>query len=77
MCSTLKNSRRDDQRFVYEHLKAFSLFMYLLFCAGKEVPNGKGHKKKDKLWPSDKELRKAICEVLKEVDFNTVSNELL
>ncbi|PHU04075.1 hypothetical protein BC332_24897 [Capsicum chinense] len=40
---------------------------------GKEVPNGKGHKKKDKLWPSDKELRKAICEVLKEVDFNTAT----
>ncbi|WMV48736.1 hypothetical protein MTR67_042121 [Solanum verrucosum] len=40
---------------------------------GKKVPNGKGHKKADKLKPSDDELRSAICEVLKEVDFNTAT----
>ncbi|KAK6777010.1 hypothetical protein RDI58_023727 [Solanum bulbocastanum] len=40
---------------------------------GKKVLNGKGHKKADKLKPSDDELRSAICEVLKEVDFNTAT----
>ncbi|MCE3049996.1 hypothetical protein HAX54_046269 [Datura stramonium] len=40
---------------------------------GKKVLNGKGHKKADKLRPSDDELRSAICEVLKEVDFNTAT----
>ncbi|KAL3325471.1 hypothetical protein AABB24_036615 [Solanum stoloniferum] len=40
---------------------------------GKKVLNGKCHKKADKLKPSDDELRSAICEVLKEVDFNTAT----
>ncbi|TMX01857.1 hypothetical protein EJD97_023411 [Solanum chilense] len=40
---------------------------------GKKDPNGKGHKKANKLKPSDDELRSAICEVLKEVDFNTAT----
>ncbi|CAN4122003.1 unnamed protein product [Withania somnifera] len=42
-------------------------------ATGKKVMNGKGNKKSDKLWPSDAELRRAICEVLKEVDFNTAT----
>lgn len=51
-------------------------FISLSNCAGKKDPNGKGHKKANKLKPSDDELRSAICEVLKEVDFNTVRKEL-
>lgn len=33
---------------------------------------GKEKSKEDKLKPSDDELRNAICDILKEVDFNTV-----
>lgn len=40
---------------------------------GKKALNGKSDKKTDKLRPSDDELRSAICEVLKEVDFNTAT----
>lgn len=39
---------------------------------GKQVVKGKGKPKEDKLKPSDNELRSATCEILKEVDFNTV-----
>lgn len=44
--------------------------------AGKKIVKGKDKSKEDKLRPSDDELRDAICEILKEVDFNTVSIEL-
>ncbi|KAL8147666.1 hypothetical protein AgCh_005112 [Apium graveolens] len=41
--------------------------------AGKKVLKGKEKKlKAQKLNPSDAELKNAICEILKEVDFNTV-----
>ncbi|CAN4097154.1 unnamed protein product [Withania somnifera] len=40
---------------------------------GEKVMKGKGNERSDKLWPSDDELRSAICEVLKEVDFNTAT----
>lgn len=39
---------------------------------GKKVVKGKEKAKEDKVKPSDDELRNAICEILKEVDFNTV-----
>lgn len=39
---------------------------------GKKAVKGKDKPKDDKLSPSDDELRNAICEILKEVDFNTV-----
>lgn len=39
---------------------------------GKKVLQGKEKPKEEKLRPSDDELRNAICEILKEVDFNTV-----
>lgn len=45
-------------------------------CVGKKVLKGKDRNKVDKLRPSDDELRTAICEILKEVDFNTVRNKL-
>lgn len=37
----------------------------------EKVTKGKG-KNKEKLNPSDDQLRNAICEILKDVDFNTV-----
>uniref|UniRef100_A0A5B7A544 DEK-C domain-containing protein n=1 Tax=Davidia involucrata TaxID=16924 RepID=A0A5B7A544_DAVIN len=40
---------------------------------GKKVVKGKDKPKEDKLRPSDDELRNAICEILKEVDFNTAT----
>lgn len=40
---------------------------------GKKVAKGKDRAREEKLRPSDDELRDAICEILKEVDFNTVS----
>lgn len=40
---------------------------------GKKVAKGKDKIKEEKLRPSDDELRDVICEILKEVDFNTVS----
>ncbi|GMP52170.1 hypothetical protein CsSME_00018094 [Camellia sinensis var. sinensis] len=40
---------------------------------GKKVAKGKDKPKEVKLRPSDDELRKAICEILKEVDFNTAT----
>lgn len=39
---------------------------------GKKVVKGKEKPKEDKMRPTDEELKDAICEVLKEVDFNTV-----
>ncbi|KAJ8766543.1 hypothetical protein K2173_023790 [Erythroxylum novogranatense] len=41
--------------------------------AGKKVVKGKGSAKGEKLGPSDDELRDAICEIFKEVDFNTAT----
>lgn len=46
--------------------------MFLLF-EGKKVAKGKDKTKEEKLRPSDDKLRDAICQILKEVDFNTVS----
>ncbi|KAK3013182.1 hypothetical protein RJ639_007901 [Escallonia herrerae] len=40
---------------------------------GKKIVKGKEKTKEDKLRPSDDELRNAICEILKEVDFNTAT----
>lgn len=42
------------------------------FSEGKKAVKGKDKPKEDKSSPSDDELRNAICEILKEVDFNTV-----
>lgn len=44
----------------------------LLPFQGKKVVKGKEKAKVEKLKPSDEELKSAICEILKEVDFNTV-----
>lgn len=41
--------------------------------AGKKVSKGKDRAREEKLRPSDDELRDAICEILKEVDFNTAT----
>ncbi|KAI9186514.1 hypothetical protein LWI28_018025 [Acer negundo] len=41
--------------------------------SGKNAGKGKGKAKQDKVRPSDEELRDAICEILKEVDFNTAT----
>lgn len=51
----------------HQHPRVFLLF------EGKKVAKGKDKTKEEKLRPSDDELRDAICEILKEVDFNTVS----
>ncbi|XP_059591308.1 DEK domain-containing chromatin-associated protein 4 isoform X1 [Vitis vinifera] len=40
---------------------------------GKKAVKGKDKPKEDKSSPSDDELRNAICEILKEVDFNTAT----
>ncbi|KAA8527062.1 hypothetical protein F0562_008709 [Nyssa sinensis] len=40
---------------------------------GKKIMKRKDKPKEDKLRPSDDELRNAICEILKEVDFNTAT----
>ena len=55
-----------------------SKFTYLVLwffglLEGKKVDKGREKPKEEKLKPSDAALRKAICEILKEVDFNTVS----
>lgn len=42
------------------------------FDQGKKVAKGKA--KSEAEHPSKEELRKKICEILKEVDFNTVSH---
>lgn len=44
------------------------------FCLneGKKIVKGKGKSKEDKIKPSDEELKNSICEILKEVNFNTV-----
>ncbi|XVF70883.1 hypothetical protein PTKIN_Ptkin11bG0198100 [Pterospermum kingtungense] len=39
----------------------------------KKVAKGKDKDKEEKLKPSDSELRATICEILKEVDFNTAT----
>ncbi|OMP04236.1 hypothetical protein COLO4_09822 [Corchorus olitorius] len=44
--------------------------------AGKKVAKGKDKAKEEKLKPTDHELRDAICEILKVVDFNTVRSAL-
>lgn len=43
---------------------------------GKKVAKGKDKAKDEKLKPTDHVLRDAICEILKEVDFNTVRSAL-
>ena len=43
---------------------------------GKKVAKGKDKAKEEKLKPSDYELRATICEILKEVDFNTVRSAI-
>ncbi|XP_019199240.1 PREDICTED: factor of DNA methylation 4-like [Ipomoea nil] len=40
---------------------------------GKKVVKAKDQPKKDKIKPTDDELRESICEILKEVDFNTAT----
>ncbi|CAI9755025.1 unnamed protein product [Fraxinus pennsylvanica] len=40
---------------------------------GKQVAKGKAKSKEDKVKPSDDELKNSICEILKEVDFNTAT----
>lgn len=44
----------------------------LLICEGKNVAKGKDKSRKKESGPSEDELRNEICEILKEVDFNTV-----
>nr|XP_010906203.1 protein DEK isoform X2 [Elaeis guineensis] len=41
-------------------------------ATGKRLPRGKG-KSMEAEYPSEEELRKTICEILKEVDFNTAT----
>lgn len=47
---------------------------HFVFCSneGKKAVKGKLKPKEDKLKPSDDELKSATCEILKEVDFDTV-----
>ena len=45
---------------------------FWLLLEAKKAVKGKEKPKEDKLKPSDDELRSAICDILKEVDFNTV-----
>ena len=46
----------------------------MVYVLGKKVVKGKDNKtKEEKTRPSDDELREAICEILKVVDFTTVS----
>ncbi|XP_059666552.1 DEK domain-containing chromatin-associated protein 4-like [Cornus florida] len=40
---------------------------------GKKIAKGKDKPKEDKRRPSDDELRNAVCQILKEVDFNTAT----
>ncbi|CAI9787776.1 unnamed protein product [Fraxinus pennsylvanica] len=40
---------------------------------GKKVVKGNGKSKEDKVKPSDEELKNSMCEILKEVDFNTAT----
>nr|GMC53687.1 DNA ligase 1-like isoform X1 [Ipomoea batatas] len=40
---------------------------------GKKVVKAKEQPKEDKIQPTDDELRESICEILKEVDFNTAT----
>jgi len=40
---------------------------------GEKATKGKDKPKEAKLRPSDEELKNAICEILKEVDFNTAT----
>lgn len=49
----------------------FHAKMHLHPVQGKKIAKGK-IKSKEAAGPSDDELREAICEILKEVDFNTV-----
>lgn len=44
----------------------------LLFCEGKNVARGKDKSRKKQPSPSEVDLRDAICDILREVDFNTV-----
>ncbi|XP_022852580.1 uncharacterized protein LOC111374182 [Olea europaea var. sylvestris] len=45
---------------------------------GKKIVKGKGKSKEDKIKPSDEELKNSICEILKEVNFNTATfNDIL
>lgn len=48
------------------------LLIYFDYPSGKKTVKGKDQPKEEKLKPTDDELREAICEILKEVDFNTV-----
>ncbi|KAK4363919.1 hypothetical protein RND71_015277 [Anisodus tanguticus] len=77
-----KNDNNDANPKVYSKMKTTDVFKGKSSTpkkpssknnTGKKVLNGKGHNKVDKLRPSDDELRSAICEVLKEVDFNTAT----
>lgn len=49
------------------------LFIPMFYVLGKKVVKGKDKTKEEKSRPSDDELREAICEILKVVDFTTVS----
>lgn len=49
-----------------------ALFIPLFYVLGKKIVKGKEKTKEEKTRPSDDELREAICEILKVVDFTTV-----
>lgn len=44
-----------------------------MYVLGKKITKGKDKTKEEKTRPSDDVLRDAICEILKVVDFTTVS----
>lgn len=51
--------------------------MRLLNLTGTKGGRVRSKSKKGEPKPSADELRQAICDILKEVDFNTVSNTML
>lgn len=51
----------------------FLKLAYFDSIVGNKVLKVKDKLKEEKLKPSDDTLRNAICEILKDVDFNTVS----
>ena len=63
-----------DNLFILGMRICWVLSFALFLSEGKKAVKGKEKSKsrEEKLKPSDDELRAAICDILKEVDFNTV-----
>ncbi|KAF3785454.1 hypothetical protein EJ110_NYTH27820 [Nymphaea thermarum] len=59
-------------------MKKFKTHVLLWILKGKKASKAKDEpRKKEKAGPTEEELRKAICDILKEVDFNTVETRLV